>query len=94
MEAGIGAEPAESLAERQPLREAIQRCVDSLGEPGKTMIETYFYEGGGYRRVAKRTGMSRMSAHRRMPAVVKRLTQLLLDDPLIRSRVRYSQEEE
>ena len=83
----------ESLEERVPLREAIHRSVERLGEPGKSMIEAYFYEGIGYRGVERRTGISKSQAQRMMPEIVDQLRQLLLEEPLVRARVGYVQEE-
>jgi len=87
MEAGPKCEPIVSVDERQPLREAIQSCVDRLGEQDKAMIEAFFYEGTGYRGAAERAGVSRMTAHRRMPAAIAKLTDLLLNEPLVHERI-------
>jgi len=85
-------EPAESLEERQPLIAAIQRAVERLDEPDRSMIEAYFYEGVGHRGVERRSGVSKSKSQRDMPEVVNRLRELLLEEPLVRARLGYIQE--
>jgi DNA-directed RNA polymerase sigma subunit (sigma70/sigma32) len=92
MEAAPGDEPEQSLAEIQPLREAVAECIERLGEQDRYVIDAINSERVSLQELGDRLGVSRMHASRLRDAAFDRLRAVMVEHPAIRQRLGFEDE--
>jgi DNA-directed RNA polymerase specialized sigma subunit len=92
MEAGPNREPAESLEELQPFREAVADCIDRLNAQDRFIIDALNSERVSLQELGDRLGVSRMHASRLRDAAFGRLRVIMAEHPAIRERLGFDDE--
>jgi hypothetical protein len=87
METAPGGVPEESVEERQPLREAVARCVGHLDDKDRFVLDAIHSERLSYAELADRMAVSKTWAFYLTEQAEQRLRALLLTEPLIRRRL-------
>lgn len=93
MQARPGHEPAKSKEEQLDLAEAVSRAVESLEPQDRFIVEAINYERITYIELGERLGISNVHAWRLKNDAYKKLTKVLIQDPIIRKHLRLDDEQ-
>jgi DNA-directed RNA polymerase sigma subunit (sigma70/sigma32) len=94
MSAMPGDEPAESVEEFLPVRDAINECVELLDEQDRFVIEAVFFECVSLDVLGERLGVSKTHAWRLRNAALDKLKIILLQNPVVLERYGLGQDED
>lgn len=87
MECAPGDEPAESVLELQPLREAVAKCVGRLTAEQQYIVNAVASERLSIRNLAARLGLQKTQTHRLWQAALVDLERHCRNTPIIRERM-------
>lgn len=88
MRAAPGESVEETIGERQELRESVVDAVEGLTERQQFIIDAVHSERLSHAQLGVRLGVSKTQANRLLKEAEQALRELLLQDPMIRERMK------